>query len=364
MTTRCVLTAVVFGLMASSAWGGTGPISDGEVKVMIEAYRQRMAASEASVPDVSDNAPGRFAEVPWLDTFEGVECPKFSVVDPAVISQQGTWLAMGMVLEGDEKQPVAGTDGAPAKAQSPGGQAEELAKKLQNPVASLISVPIKIDYDEGLGPSGDGSLWTLNIQPVIPFALNKDWNIISRTIVPIIHQGDLPTKGHSETGLGDILQSFFLSPSELTDRGWVWGVGPVINLPTASDDALGTGKWGLGPTAVALKQEGPWTVGALANHVWSVAGDSDRADVSVTYFEPWVSYTTKENTTISVSVETVYDWETEETSAPVNLILEQLFQVGEQYISVGGSVHYWVASSPGGPEGFGFGLQVTFLFPN
>jgi hypothetical protein len=174
----------------------------------------------------------------------------------------------------------------------------------------------------------------------------------------------LPARGHEETGLGDILQSFFLSPSELTERGWVWGVGPVINLPTASDDALGTGKWGLGPTAVVLKQEGSWTVGALANHVWSVAGDSDRADVSATYFEPWVSYTTKANTTISMSVETVYDWQAHETSAPVNLIVEQLLEVGGQYISIGASVHYWAASSPGGPEGFGFGLQVTFLFPN
>jgi len=134
-------------------------------------------------------------------------------------------------------------------------------------------------------------------------------------------------------------------------------------LPTASDDSLGTENWGLGPTAVALKQEGPWTVGALANHVWSLASESGRADVSATYFEPWLSYTTKSNTTISVSVETVYDWEAEEASVPVNFIVDQLFQVGGQYVSVAPSVHYWADSPKSGPEGFGFRLQITFLFP-
>jgi hypothetical protein len=198
---------------------------------------------------------------------------------------------------------------------------------------------------------------------VYPFTLNEDWHLISRTIIPIIHQEDLPVDGEDEFGLGDIIQSFFLSPSELTERGWVWGVGPVILLPTASEDVLGTEKFGLGPTAVFLKQQGPWTVGVLANHIWSVAGDNDRADVSATYIEPWVTYTTKANTSISMSVETVYDWQADEASIPVNFIVDQLFQVGGQYISVGGAVKYWVDSPPGGPEGFGYRLQLTFLFP-
>ena len=167
-------------------------------------------------------------------------------------------------------------------------ESTELAKKLQNPLAHLISVPMQLNFDKDIGSDDDGSRRTLNIQPVYPFTLNEDWHLISRTIVPLIHQEDVLMKGSDEFGVGDIVQSFFLSPSELTDRGWVWGVGPVALLPTASEDFLGTEKFGLGPTAVVLKQEGPWTVGALANHIWSVAGEDDRADVNASYFEPWL----------------------------------------------------------------------------
>ncbi len=242
-------------------------------------------------------------------------------------------------------------------------ESEELSKKLQNPVAQLISVPMQLNYDKDIGANDDGSLWQLNIQPVYPFTLNEDWHLISRTILPLIHQEDISAKSKEEFGLGDITQAFFLSPSEPTERGWVWGAGPVILLPTASDEALGTEKFGLGPTAVLLKQEGPWTVGVLANHIWSVAGKDDRAEVNASYIEPWASYTTKSDTTISISVESVYDWHAEEASVPINFIVDQLFQVGGQYISVAPSVHYWADSPPGGPEGFGFRLQITLLFP-
>jgi len=242
-------------------------------------------------------------------------------------------------------------------------ESEELAKKLQNPIAHLISVPIQYNYDRGIGPKDDGSRQQTNIQPIYPFRLNEDWHLISRTILPIIQQKDVPMKGMDQSGVGDITQSLFFSPDQPTENGWIWGAGPVMLLPTASDDSLGAENWGLGPTAVALKQEGPWTVGALVNHVWSVASESGRSDVDATYFEPWVSYTTESDTTFSVSVETVYDWEAKEASIPINFIVDQLFKVGEQYISIAPSVHYWLDSPESGPEGFGFRLQITFLFP-
>jgi len=239
----------------------------------------------------------------------------------------------------------------------------DLAQKLQNPIADLIILPIQYNYDIDIGPNDDGSRHLTNIQPVYPFRLNEDWNLISRTIIPVIDQEDVPMKGTGESGVGDITQSLFLSPYEPTERGWVWGVGPVALLPTASDKVLGTEQWALGPTAVVLKQEGPWTVGTLANHVWSVAGESGRSDVDATYVEPWVTYTTQSNTSISISVESVYDWEAEEASIKPTFIVDQLFEVGGQYVSIAPSVYYWADSPDEGPEGFGFRLQMTLLFP-
>jgi hypothetical protein len=147
--------------------------------------------------------------------------------------------------------------------------AAELAKKLANPVASLISVPIQNNWDFGIGPA-NAMRYTANIQPVIPFTLNTNWNLITRTIVPVIY-ADAPVKGGSDqSGLGDIVQSFWLSPKAPTDSGWIWGAGAVMLYPSGTDGLSGH-QWGAGPTALALKQENGWTYGALVNHLWSYA---------------------------------------------------------------------------------------------
>ena len=164
----------------------------------------------------------------------------------------------------------------------------ELAKQLSNPVAALISVPFQYNWDTDIGPANaDRSL--LNIQPVIPFAISQDWNLISRTIVPIIDAESPVIGGEDHSGLGDILQSFFFSPKNPTKNGWIYGLGPALLFPSASDDALGQEKWGAGPTAVVLKQEKGWTYGALANHIWSFAGDDDRPDVSATFLQSFLA---------------------------------------------------------------------------
>ncbi|MFS2176879.1 transporter [Rhizobium pisi] len=239
---------------------------------------------------------------------------------------------------------------------------EELAKKLSNPIASLISVPFQFNYDHGYGLE-DGDKATLNIQPVIPLSLNEDWNLISRTILPVTWQNDIAGPSGTQFGLGDTLQSFFLSPSKPTASGIVWGAGPVFLLPTATDELLGSGKWGAGPTAVILKQDGPWTYGMLGNHIWSFAGQSDRRDVSSTFLQPFISYTTKDAWTFSLNTESTYDWETNDWSVPINFTVAKLVTIDKQPISLTAGIRYWADAPENGPEGIGFRVALTFLFP-
>lgn len=147
------------------------------------------------------------------------------------------------------------------------GDSSERAKKLANPVAALISVPFQLNYDRNIGTEDDGERWVLNLQPVVPIELNKDWNVISRTILPIVWQDNIFPSAGSQSGIGDIVQSVFFSPKAPTAGGWIWSAGPVLLLPTGSDDLLTADKWGAGPTAVVLKQQGPRTYGALGNHI-------------------------------------------------------------------------------------------------
>ena len=239
--------------------------------------------------------------------------------------------------------------------------AAELAKKLQNPVASLISVPIQNNWDFGIGPAS-AMRYTANVQPVIPFSLNDDWNVIARTILPIVY-AESPVKGGDDKfGLGDTVQSFFFSPKAPTSGGWIWGAGPVFLWPTSTDDALGVGKVGAGPTALALKQQNGWTYGALANHLWSYAGQGSTADVNATFVQPFVSFTTKKFTTFTLNTESTYDWDNSQWTVPLNASVSQLVKIGGAPVQFSLGARYYAEKPANGPD-WGLRFAVTFLFP-
>jgi hypothetical protein len=219
-----------------------------------------------------------------------------------------------------------------ARAQQPAaaeGDSADLAKQLSNPIASLVSVPFQFNWEQNVGPS-DLTRFILNVQPVMPFTVNEDVNLIVRVIAPLVSQPPLVADGAAAFGIGDVTTSFFVSPSK--SKRLIWGVGPVIVLPSTSEPTLGSGKWSTGPTVIALKQAGPWTVGALWNHVWSFSGDATRADVNQMFLQPFVGYQATPTITLSVNSETTANWEVaddgERWTVPINFSVSKLSSFG------------------------------------
>ena len=237
----------------------------------------------------------------------------------------------------------------------------ELAKTLTNPIASLASFPFQSNFDFHLGPNRNGFRYTLNVQPVLPFKLNSRLDLISRTIVPVVHQNSVLIAGDSATGLSDTVQSFFFSPRKATP--FIYGVGPVLQIPTATNGAFASRKLSLGPTVVIVKPIGGLTMGVLAFQVWSVAGSSSHKRVSAAFFEPFVSYTTKSSWTFSFDTETSYDSVSNGRSIPLLAGVSKLIKVGGRPMSLQFNERCWVDSPVYGPSGCGARFSTTFLFP-
>jgi hypothetical protein len=192
-------------------------------------------------------------------------------------------------------------------------------------------------------------------------SISEDWNLIGRVILPIISQTDVFGESGTQSGLGDAVISAFFSPKEPTSGGLIWGAGPVLLVPTATDDLLGTGKFGIGPTAVGLKQIGDLTVGALVNHIWSIAGDEDRGDVNTTFFQPFVAKNFTGGYALAVNTELSQSWDNDATNGTINIIGSKVISLGSQLaqVSIGPRIPYGNANT----ASWGFRAQFILLFP-
>jgi hypothetical protein len=239
---------------------------------------------------------------------------------------------------------------------------EALAKAAQNPVADLISLPLQNNTNFGVGP-GDDVQNVLNIQPVMPVELSENWNLITRTIAPVIYQPELVPGYGSEFGLGDINTTLFLSPAK--PGKIIWGVGPVFSFPTASDRVLGTDKWSAGPSAVVLTIRGPWVVGALANNLWSYAGDDDRKDVNQFLLQYFINYNLPKGWYISSAPIITANWKADSGNkwiVPFGGGIGKIFRIGKQPVNAQVQAFYNAVKPDNGPD-WTLRLQLQFLFP-
>jgi hypothetical protein len=245
------------------------------------------------------------------------------------------------------------------KAQEKGGaSAEELANKLSNPVASLVSVPFQSNVDYGIG-TYHGSKYTLNFQPVVPITLSPKLNLITRYIIPIVDQHDITGEGDDQFGLSDATISGFFSPADSKD-GWIWGAGPAFLVPIGTNDFLSTRKWGIGPTALVLRQANGLTYGFLVNQLWSFAGDKDRTDVNQMFLQPFLAKNWKSGAGITLNSEMTFNWQAGTTIAFLNPLVSGVTKLSKQAVQLGVGPRIPLI---GQPADFGLRAVLTLVFP-
>jgi len=241
-----------------------------------------------------------------------------------------------------------------------------LAKAAQNPIASMISLPFQYNANFDVGPL-EKTQQVLNIQPVYPIDLDQDWNLITRTIVPLISQPEFVSGQGTKNGLGDIQFSAFLSPKQPTADGWIWGAGAITQFDTASDDRLGQGVWGIGPTAVALKIDGQWVYGGLINNVWSVSKDDNRRNVNQMLIQPFVNYNVPGHPGLYLTSSPIItaNWEADSDNKwtiPVGGGVGQILRIKGQPVNLQVAGYYNV-ERPDFAAKWNLRLQVQLLFP-
>ena len=267
----------------------------------------------------------------------------------------GMLLALASACAGAQGAPQAG----PAASSGGAPDASALADKLANPIANLISVPFQFNYDQHIGHGGQGEIYSMKFQPVIPVTINKDWNYILRPIVPVERLSDV--NGFSGTGVGPIAIETFFSPNRGDDV--IWGVGPYLSFPSASGAEYGSKQWGAGVSFVGMVRPGSWTIGLMGYQSWNAGGSAVGGTTNTTYWQPFVAYVTKDAWTFSLNTESSYNADAHRSSNPMNAIVSKLVYIDKLPVSFSLGARYYLTSTPGGAEGWGGRATATFIFP-
>ncbi len=241
-----------------------------------------------------------------------------------------------------------------------GASAQAIADKLANPVASMISVPFQNNTDWGIGPYS-GSKNTLNIQPVVPIKINPDINLITRYILPVVDQRNITGPDTHQFGLSDMTISAWASPAN-PKNGLIWGAGPAFLVPTATNDFLGTRKFGVGPTALLLKQGNGNTIGFLVNQLWSVAGDKDRQDVNQLFFQPFYAHSFSSGASVGANMELTQNWMANTTLLFLNPTISSITKIGKQPIQMVIGPRIPLTGPDASKPKFGIRAALIFVF--
>ncbi len=246
-----------------------------------------------------------------------------------------------------------------SQADGPKADADDIAAQLANPVAKLVSVPFQFNYDQNIGAGHHGHMVSMKFQPVMPVSVNSEWNLIARPIVTTEWQTNID--GLSGTGVGPIAIETFFSPADASRT--VWGVGPYLSTPSLSGNRYGTAQWGAGASFVGMVRPGSWTIGMLGYQSWNVGGSAEAGTANNTYWQPFVSYVTKDAWTFTLDTESTFNWDTRRSSNPMNAIVSKLVYFGKMPVSLAVGARYYLTSTPDGPSGWGSRATMTFVFP-
>ena len=237
--------------------------------------------------------------------------------------------------------------------------ASELASKLTNPVADLVSVPFQFNYDATVGNDRKGSNSTLVFQPVVPVKLGSDWTYILRPVITLESQNSV--NGYTGSGATPAVIETFFSPK--SSGNFIWGVGPMASTAALSGRPFGTAQSGVGVAAVGLFMKAPWTVGLLTYNSWATGGDASFGTANNFYYQPFMSYVTQNAWTYSLNTQSTYNWDAKKSQNPMNATISKLVKFGDTPVSLMAGVRYYLNSMPGGPSGWGFRAGITFMLP-